>query len=71
LDLVKTPATVVPGASRASSTSVRLAYLMPAAAVASFTPAIGGMAGTDFGARGETATAMSAPSSKEYSDLGI
>ena len=28
---------------------------MPAAAVASFTPAIGGMAGTDFGARGETA----------------
>ena len=67
-DLVKTPATVVPGASSASSTSVRLAYLMPAAAVASFTPAIGGMAGTDFGARGETATAMSAPSSEQGSD---
>src|SRR4029079_15458482 len=37
-DLVNTPATAVPGASSASSTSVRLRYLIPAAAVASFTP---------------------------------
>ena len=29
---------------------------MPAAAVASFTPATGGSFGTDFGARGETGT---------------
>src|SRR3954470_18367033 len=65
LDLVKTPATVVPGASSASSTSVRFAYLIPAAAVASFTPAIGGRTGTDFGARGETVTAMSTPPSRE------
>ena len=55
-DRVKTPAAVVPGSSRASSTSVRLAYLMPAAAVASRTPAIAGMSGTDFGASGETGT---------------
>src|SRR6266700_5024938 len=61
LDLVKTPATVVPGASSASSTSVRLAYLMPAAAVASFTPATGGMSGMDFGARGVFAMVMSPP----------
>src|SRR4029078_9452060 len=45
-DLVRTRATVVPGSNSASSTSVRFAYLMPAAAVASFTPSIGGNSGT-------------------------
>ncbi len=50
-DLVNTPATAVPGSSSASSTSVRSRYLMPAAAVASLTPAIGGMLGNGF--RGE------------------
>ena len=45
LDLVNTPAATVPSSNTASSTSVRLAYLMPAAAVASFTPAIGGISG--------------------------
>src|SRR4029077_6093709 len=54
-DLVKTPATVVPLSITASSTSVRPLYRMPAAAVASLTPAITGMAGTSVGARGETA----------------
>ena len=34
---------------------------MPAAAVASFTPAITGMSGTSVGARGETAVDMRAP----------
>ena len=57
-DWVNTPAATVPGSNSASSTSVRLAYLMPAAAVASFTPAIAGMSGTLVGARGETAAAM-------------
>src|SRR5436190_21094634 len=54
LERVSTPATVVPLSNRASSTSVRLAYLMPAAPVASLTPAISGMAGTCVGASGET-----------------
>src|SRR5262249_22431054 len=45
LDVVNTPAAVVPSSSKASSTSVRLAYLIPAAAVASLTPAITGIAG--------------------------
>jgi len=53
-DLVNTPATAVLGSSSASSTSVRLGYLMPAAAVASLTPAIAGISGTDVGARGDT-----------------
>src|SRR3954454_24772302 len=57
-DVVKTPATVVPGVNTASITSVRLAYLMPAAAVPSLTPAIAGIAGTDLGARGDTVAAM-------------
>src|SRR5947208_5581734 len=56
-DVVKTPATVVPGANSASITSVRFLYLMPAAAVPSLTPAMTGMAGTDLGARGDTAAA--------------
>ncbi len=60
-DVVKTPAQVVPLSNSASSTSVRLAYLMPAAAVASRTPAIAGMSGTCCGARGETAEDMAAP----------
>src|SRR4029077_7932882 len=55
-DLVNTPATVVPGSSTASSTSVRLAYLIPAAAVLSLTPAMAGMSGTNVGASGETGT---------------
>ena len=53
LERVKTPATVVPGASSAIRTSVRSLYLIPAAAVASRTPAIAGMSGTFLGARGE------------------
>ena len=54
-DWVNTPAMTLPSSSSASSTSVRPAYLMPAAAVASLTPAIAGMSGTLVGARGETA----------------
>src|SRR5436305_14159787 len=38
-DRVKTPAAVVPGENSASITSVRPAYRMPAAPVASLTPA--------------------------------
>src|SRR5262245_39193249 len=57
-DFVSTPATVVPLSSSASSTSVRPAYLMPAAPVASVTPAIAGMSGTFVGARGETCVDM-------------
>src|SRR5262244_4446257 len=37
---VSTPAAVVPASSSTINTSVRLGYLMPAAAVASFTPSI-------------------------------
>ena len=50
---VSTPATVVPLSNSASRTSVRLRYLIPAAPVASRTPAISGMSGTCLGARGE------------------
>src|SRR5207344_2946315 len=39
---VNTPATVVPGSNIASRTSVRSAYRIPAAAVASLTPGIAG-----------------------------
>ena len=58
-DRVSTPAAVVPGASRASRTSVRFGYLIPAAPVASVTPAIGGNSGTWVGARGEIEPDMS------------
>src|SRR5262249_54725260 len=53
LDLVNTPATWVPGASNAKSTSVRFWYLTPAVPVASRTPARGGSRGWVLGARGE------------------
>src|SRR6185312_5436689 len=58
LERVKTPATVVPWSNNTNSTSVRPAYLIPAAAVARRTPAIAGMVGVDFGARGETGEVM-------------
>src|SRR6478609_2181064 len=56
---VNTPATAVPGSNSASRTSVRPAYRIPAAAVASLTPGIAGMSGTLTGARGETDVLMS------------
>src|ERR1700736_4156409 len=51
---VSTPATVVPLSNKASSTSVRPLYLMPAAPVARRTPATSGMSGMCLGAKGET-----------------
>src|SRR5262245_18175970 len=60
LDCVKTPATVVPCSNSANSTSVRPACRMPAAAVASLTPATGGMSGKRAGAGGERAGALAA-----------
>src|SRR6266571_4105823 len=51
---VVTPATVVPSSNKASSTSVRPLYLMPAAPVARRTPATSGISGTFLGAKGET-----------------
>src|SRR6202040_651634 len=59
-DWVKTPATAVPLSMTASSTSVRPLYRMPAAAVASLTPAMAGMSGTWVGASGETGVDMRA-----------
>src|SRR6185295_16836900 len=55
LDLVKTPAACVPGASAASNTSVRSRYLIPACPVAKRTPASGGSDANFLGASGETA----------------
>ena len=52
LDLVNTPAAVVPGSSTRQQHVGAVAYLMPAAAVASFTPAISGMARNGFGGEG-------------------
>src|SRR5207344_872692 len=43
---VNTPAAIVPGSNSASRTSVRPAYRIPAAAVASRTPAMAGISGT-------------------------
>src|SRR4051812_6783528 len=51
---VKTPATVVPLSNKASSTSVRPLYLMPAAPVARRMPATSGISGNFLGAKGET-----------------
>src|SRR5579883_1069880 len=51
---VSTPPLFVPSGKSAKSTSVRLAYLIPASAVASRTPAIGGKTASSFGAKGET-----------------
>src|SRR5262249_38374171 len=55
---VSTPAAAVPGSSSTINTSVRLAYLMPAAAVASLTPSIAGRSVTRAGARGEIEPVM-------------
>ena len=55
-DLVKTPATCVPGARTANNTSVRSRYVMPAWPVASLTPANGGGLANVLGARGERGT---------------
>ena len=52
-EVVKTPAIEAPGATRASITSVRPAYLTPAAAEANSTPAISGRSGNFAGASGE------------------
>src|ERR1019366_1026523 len=57
LDLVKTPATSVPGARIPRRISVRLRYLIPASPVASRTPASGGRWAKLLGARGETLAA--------------
>src|SRR5262245_53081426 len=56
LDLVSTPATVVPGSSTANIRSVRPAYRMPAAQVANRTPATCGISGSRSGAKGEGGT---------------
>ena len=63
LEVVKTPAACVPLSINASMTSVRPAYLMPAAAVAKRTPSIAGKCANSFGASGETgaAAAMAIP----------
>src|SRR5205823_6388248 len=53
LERVNTPATIVPGSNKASSTSVRPWYRMPASAVASRTPAMAGRSGKQAGARGD------------------
>src|SRR5271166_6637486 len=53
LDRVNTPATVVPSLKRASRTSVRPAWRIPAATVANRTPSMGGMSGNFAGASGE------------------
>ena len=57
LERVKTPATSVPGARTAKSTSVRSRYLIPASPVASLTPANGGRWAKLFGASGDMALA--------------
>jgi hypothetical protein len=44
---------------------------MPAAAVASFTPAIGGSFGNDFGARGETGTGAATATTFEFVSPGL
>ena len=57
---VNTPAVAVPRSNNASITSVRSAYRMPAAAVASRMPATAGNSGTCVGARGEMAVLIGA-----------
>src|SRR5262249_47682841 len=53
LDLVKTPATWVPGAMTTNKRSLRSRYLMPAWPVASLTPASGGRLAGALGASGD------------------
>ena len=52
---VNTPATVLPGTSSASITSVRFLYFTPACAAAKVTPSMTGRSGKAAGASGETA----------------
>ena len=55
LDLVKTPATWVPGAITTMRRSLRSLYLMPLWPAASRTPASGGTVGKSLGAKGDLA----------------
>ena len=60
-DRVNTPATVVPGAIRASITSGRSWWRIAAAAVENSTPSITGRFGNSAGASGETETDFPMP----------
>ena len=60
-DRVKTPAIAAPSPTRISSMSSRPEYFRPDAAVDRVNPAIGGIAGKDSGASGETVIAWRRP----------